>query len=231
MKMKFVILTAIFLLFGVPFAIADVVQKETNGFVYYLYTPTAYDPAKNYPLVVALHWSTGRGTDMIDRWKEPAEKYGFIVACPNSKDGKFWDTNEDKDILRMTEEIKNNYSIDGRNVLVTGFSGGATISYYLGIKYPDVFSAMAPFSGSLKWLLRNNEVNLNNITQPISVFIVHGTADSTIDISESYFAKDELVKHGYTVKFQEIGGLSHEYPNNISWPIAQWFDRKRKLLQ
>ena len=227
MKMNFAILTALFVLLSPSFVSADVVEKETNGFVYYLYTPTAYDPVKNYPLIVALHWSTGRGTDMIERWKEPAEKYGFIVACPNSRNINYWDTDEDKDILRMIKEIKNSYSLDS-NILVTGFSGGGMFTYYLGIRHPDVFTAMAPVAGSLKRLLGNG-LSLEDIKQPIPVFIVHGTADSMVDISESYFAKEELVKRGYTVKFHEVGGLSHEYPMNLCWPIAQWFDRMKKV--
>lgn len=213
--------------FGCSFsAAADIVKKETNGFVYYLYIPATYDSAKAYPLIVALHWSTGRGTDMIERWKKPAEKYGFIVACPNSNDINYWDTNEDRDILRMVGEIKNDYSLDS-NILITGFSGGGMFTYYLGIKYPDVFTAMAPVAGSLKRLL-GGSLSLEGIRQSIPVFIAHGTADSMVDIGESYFARDELVKRGYTVKFQEVGGLTHEYPMSLSWPIAQWFARKVK---
>ncbi len=222
--MKFrIILTAIFILCGSVFCHAEVVQKETDGFVYYLYVPSSYESARQYPLIVALHWSTGRGTDMIERWKEPAEKYGYIVACPNSKEINYWDTDEDRDVLRMISDIRKDYSIDS-NVFVTGFSGGAMFTYHLGVNYPDVFKAMAPFAGSLKRLL-GDSINLNYASQPIPVLIVHGTNDNVVDISESYFAKEELEKYGYKVKLREIGGLNHEYQYNISWPIIQWFEK------
>ena len=32
---------------------------------------------------------------------------------------------------------------------------------------------------------------------------------------------------GYRVKLREIGGLNHEYQNNVSWPIIQWFEKIR----
>lgn len=46
---------------------AEVINKETLGFEYYIYLPSNYSPEKTYPIVVALHWSTARGTDMIER--------------------------------------------------------------------------------------------------------------------------------------------------------------------
>lgn len=218
------IILFVFCVFCVPFfAIADVEQKETQGLVYYLYTPSTYDSSKTYPFVVAFHWSTGRGTDMIERWKAPADKYGFIVACPNSRDISAWDTSEDKEILRMIEDIRKNYPI-GSKILVTGFSGGGMFAYHLGLNYPKVFTALAPIAGSLRRLMEYG-LDISRKSKKIPVFIMHGTADSMIDIKESYFARDELIKYGYIVKFQELGGLSHEYKVDMSWPIAQWFER------
>lgn len=224
--MKKIILIFIFTVLTFSFAYAEVTQKETNGFVYYLYTPSSYNPAQKYPLIVALHWSSGRGTDMIERWKEPAEKYGYIVACPNSKDSNFWDTDEDVNILRMIRVIKKEYAVDSSAVLVTGFSAGGMLTYYLGIHYPEVFTLMAPFAGSLKRLLGDG-INLNkDVKKTIPVFIVHGTSDSTVDLSESYFSRDQLINYGYIAKVYEVPGLDHQYPANVSWPIAQWFERK-----
>lgn len=205
---------------------AEVLQKETEELVYYLYVPSKYNAQQKYPLIVALHWSTGRGTDMIERWQEPAEKKGYIVACPNSRNSVCWDIKgEDGNILRMINAVIKDYSINQKRIFVTGFSGGGTYSYYLGFTYPDIFAASAPFAGSLKWVISQAGVNLSKVRKQIPIFILHGNRDKVVDISESIYAKKRLEKFGYEVKFMELKGEQHNYPAYISWAIINWFEK------
>lgn len=208
-------------------AYAEVLEKDSQGFHYYLYLPTSYEPSQEYPLIVALHWATARGTDMIERWQEPAEKLGYLVASPNSHNLRYWDIHaEDEDILRMIKEVTEDYSVDKKRIFVTGFSSGGTYALYLGLSYPETFAATAPFSSSLKWLMREAGLKPENITQKIPVCLVHGTNDITIDISESYFAQQELLKYGFKAVIKEISGLDHQYPSYVSWTIIKWFNRQ-----
>jgi phospholipase/carboxylesterase len=212
---------------SLPTLEAAITTKQSRDTVYYVYTPDNYTPSKKYPLVVGMHWSTGRGTEMIERWKKQADKYGYILACPDSRNPTVWDTEEDADILRVVQEAARDYSIDRKNVLITGFSAGATITYYLGIKHPDVFTAMAPFAGNLHWVLEVAKVTKKMANKPIPTCIVYASGDEIVPVGEANFAKDWLTARGYEVKLCAVGG-GHEYREEVSWPIAQWFEKVRK---
>jgi len=203
---------------------AEVVQESSHGFDYYLCVPDDYDSSKSYPLIVAFHWSTGRGSDMVERWQEQSEKKGYLVACPNSADSQYWDYSEKEDVLRMIKQIGSDYNIDKSRIYLTGFSGGAMFSYYLGLNNPDLFAAIAPFAGPFRAL--GNDIRLSKKPdEQIPVFIIHGNRDNMVDISESEYAKSKLEKYGYTVKYMELKGEQHNYSKHISWAIANWFEK------
>lgn len=54
----------------------------------YVYVPSTYTPARDWPLVLALHGAGGPGTAAAaaaaarDEWATIAESFGFIVAAP-----------------------------------------------------------------------------------------------------------------------------------------------------
>lgn len=218
-----IFLISIFLIFATA-ANAEVKQGETKGFIYHVYTPSDYNLAQKYPLIIAFHWSTGRGTDMLERWQEPAEKKKYILACPDSANIQYWDTSEDKDVFRMISQIEEDYNIDSSRIYLMGFSGGGMFSYYLGLNNPDKFRAIAVFAGSLKRL--GNNVHLSrNPEKQIPVFILHGNCDNVLDISESQYAKKQLEGLGYEVNFMELKGEQHNYPPHISWAIINWFEK------
>lgn len=218
----------LFLFSFLPALQASSEQKICGDYTYQLYLPAKYSPAKNYPLVLALHWSGARGADMIERWGEQAEKYSFIVAAPDAKNPQVWDTDEDTGILEIIKDIKQQYSIDNKNVFVTGFSAGGTMAYYLGLQYPSTFSGCAPIGASLKWLIDEKLVGLTT-RKKIPFYLVHGSLDNTVDIQESRFAQQILNQYGYEVTFRQLSGIGHEYRPQMTWPIAQWFDKIRNF--
>lgn len=224
LHLKTISFISLLLLIG-PSSYAETIEKDAKGLAYYLYIPSAYNPSTKYPLIVALHWSTARGTDMIERWQEQAEKKGYIVACPNSDNPDYWDIKvEDSAILGMINEIIKGYSINQNRIYVTGFSAGGTYAYYLGLAYPEIFSASAPFAGSLKWLISKGRLNLKAVKKKIPIYIFHGSSDIMVKIEESYFARDELAKYGFNATLKEIKGLDHQYPSYVTWQIIRWFE-------
>ncbi|MCF7908495.1 MAG: dienelactone hydrolase family protein [Candidatus Omnitrophica bacterium] len=227
LKLSFsLVFSFIFLLISLNFVQAEIVSKKTKGFEYYLLVPPDYNSSKSWPLIIAFHPSTGRGSSMLDRFTESAEKKGYIVAGPNSANSAYWYFSESKDVFRMIDEIKRDYSIDNSRIYLTGFSAGAIMTYYLGLKFPEKFRAIAPFSGRLRNMEQEGFIRLSrDKKQQLPVFILHGKTDNILNISEAVYAKERLASFGYDVKLRELSGLGHEYPAYINWIIINWFEK------
>ncbi|MBU1112576.1 MAG: prolyl oligopeptidase family serine peptidase [Candidatus Omnitrophica bacterium] len=202
---------------------AEVIEKKVGDFSYQLYKPDSYDQSKAYPLIIAFHESTGRGILMIDRFREQAEKKGYLLACPDSGDSKKWSYSEKDDVFRMIEDIKQSFNLDPSKIYLTGFSAGALFTYYLGLNYPERFKAIAPFAGPFTWI-RNDLFLSYDQPRQIPVLILQGVLDSVVNLEEARIAKQTLESFGYPVKLRELGGLNHEYPFHVSWIIVNWFE-------
>lgn len=90
---------------------------------YALYIPSAYDPARHWPVLYAFD-PGGRGREPLNRFKDAAEAGGFIVACShNSRNGPW------KPIFAaaaaMWEDTHARLAIDDERIFAAGFSGGA----------------------------------------------------------------------------------------------------------
>jgi len=205
---------------------AELISKEVKDFKYYLYIPSSYNPSRNWPLIIALHPSTGRGNSMVERFIESAGKKGYIVAGPNSANSSYWSFSEANDLFRMIDQIKDQYKIDDSRIYLTGFSAGAIMTYYLGLKFPEKFRAIAPFSGRIRSMEQQGHLFLTrDPAKQIPVLILHGKNDNILNISEAIYAKQRLLEFGYEVKLRQLSGLDHEYPAYVNWIIINWFEK------
>ena len=202
--------------------LAPVLKRSVKGYTYFLYVPTTYQKSNRYPLILALHWSTGRGTDMIERWKKEAELRGYIVVAPNSKNSDYWQIpGEEKKIFTILKDVRKDYSLDKKRTYVTGFSAGATFAYYLGLQYPTFFDAAAPYAGRLKWIEENVKITSK---KRIPFFILNGQKDIQVGPNLAQYAHNRLRQSGHTVKLMLIPGIDHQYPDFVSIHIMDWFE-------
>jgi dienelactone hydrolase len=93
---------------------------------YALYLPSHYSPQKKWPILYALD-AGARGILPVERFKEAAETYGYIVAGSNNS------RNGPMDIVitavrALLEDTRTRFSIDDRRVYFAGFSGGARVA-------------------------------------------------------------------------------------------------------
>ncbi|MGE5279067.1 MAG: TPR end-of-group domain-containing protein [Acidobacteriota bacterium] len=91
---------------------------------YAAYLPSGYDPAKPAPILYLLD-ARRRGAAAAERFREAAEKYGWILGSSNNSesDGPF--APNIRAMRAMWEDTHGRFSIDPRRVYATGFSGGA----------------------------------------------------------------------------------------------------------
>jgi len=99
---------------------------------YALYLPKNYTAARKFPVIIAFD-PKGSGMLPLEKYKDLANKYGYILMGSNdSKNGQ--DMNTSGVIIdALFSETASRYSIDSTRIYVMGFSGGARIASIIGL--------------------------------------------------------------------------------------------------
>jgi len=112
--------------------IKSVICKNNTTHSYALYLPSNYSPGKKWPVIYAFD-SHAHGNLPVERYKDLAEEYGYIlIGSNNSKNG------QSSAMMRsivdvLFKETYNRYSIDDKRIYLTGFSGGARVANMIAI--------------------------------------------------------------------------------------------------
>jgi dienelactone hydrolase len=93
---------------------------------YALYLPSNYTAEKKWPILYAFD-PIARGRLPVERFREAAEKYGYIIAgSNNSKNGPVRGSLEAMDAVWRDTHAR--FTLDDNRVYATGFSGGARVA-------------------------------------------------------------------------------------------------------
>lgn len=145
-------------LFGqdeIVFSSDNIPHNDTN----WVFKPSNYKASDSYPLVIMLHgWSGNhKQWNNIINLQDYANTFGFIIVCP---DGFYdsWYINspilqnskyEDYFFSSLLKGIKKRYSVNEKQIFITGLSMGGHGALYLFFKNPLVFKSAGSTSGSL----------------------------------------------------------------------------------
>ncbi|MCF7569435.1 dienelactone hydrolase family protein [Sabulilitoribacter arenilitoris] len=222
----------IFYLLFCALGMQTVMAQQTNEkFIieeqYLKYLPEQYedDLEKKWPLLIFLHGSGERGTD-IEKVKvhgppmlaEKGKQFPFIIISPQAKTG--WD--EDVLYQMITDFIAKN-RVDTDRIYLTGLSLGGHGTWNLAQKHPEMFAAIAPICGwgnvEEAWKLRH-----------MPVWCFHGGLDTVVPVSASEDMINALKPINPNVKFTIYPETYHD-----SWiqaygdsKLYEWFLRQKK---
>ena len=210
---------------------------------YRTYVPTTYTGAKAFPLIIALHGLGGTEDAFFDNYERKlpplAESHGYIVASPLGYrvDGSYgWglgtppaDPNtkrtqdfSEQDVMQVLARVRQLYRVDDSRIYLMGHSMGAIGTWKIAPKYPDVWAAIAPFSGS----------GAPDTLEPIRrvpEIIVHGDADPTVNVSGSRTMAAKLKELGTEFKYIEVpGGLHSDVVAPNIAAVIDFFDAHKK---
>ena len=189
---------------------------------YRVYVPTKYKAGTPTPLVVALHGLGANEDSFFDSYQRVtptlAEQHGFLLAAPLGfrVDGFYGSrvmTGADaaaarrseyseQDVLEVLKRMRADYTVDADRIYLIGHSMGAIGTWALGAKYPDLWAALAPFSGL------GAPATVARM-QHIPQFVVHGDADPTVSVNGSRAMVAEMKKLGMEVTYIEVPGGNH----------------------
>ncbi|MHA1831077.1 MAG: dienelactone hydrolase family protein [Candidatus Helarchaeota archaeon] len=203
---------------------------------YLLYTAPDYDIDTNklWPLIIYLHGGSARGSDLMKLYAQGipdqiyrGRKFPFIIASPQCPKHLRWST--DNWFNNFYNELIKKYRIDTNRVYLTGVSLGGSGTWYLAVKYPNRFAAIAPISGFTSHIKFIND-NIDRLKH-LPVWAFHGKKDLVVPFEETEQIIIALKKYNSNIKFTiepEIGHWIHwlVYPKQ---DLFDWFLKQNKL--
>ncbi|MCF6159200.1 MAG: hypothetical protein E3K32_11695 [wastewater metagenome] len=192
---------------------------------YFVYIPSNYVPDTSWPVVMALHGVGESGYRSIMAWlRSSAHNDDFIFIAPSYGIGLWWKDEAENLVLSILERIKQDYHIDTNRIYLTGFSSGAHGTWYMAIRYPDLFAAISPIAGECP-----TPSLLGNLLH-VPVYILHGTRDMVIPVEAARDAYARLKKLGYSVIYEELPEEKHRFPMAESEKVLHWFRSSTRSL-
>ena len=204
--------------------------SERGGFS--VYVPEDYDPARAYPLVMALHGGSGHGRLFLWSWLREARGRGVILVAPTAV-GDTWSLMEPQvdtaNLARVLEEVAQRWRIDRSRLLLTGMSDGGTFTLLSGLDEDSPFTHLAPVAASFHPLLLTMAEPQRVMGLP--VYLVHGALDWMFPVTVARTAQRALTAAGARVTYREIADLSHAYPREEGSAIVDWFVAARNTAR
>jgi phospholipase/carboxylesterase len=195
---------------------------ERGGFS--VFVPEDYDPAREYPVVMALHGGSGHGRLFLWSWVREARSRGVIVVAPTAI-GTTWSLMEPEvdgsHLAQVLEHVARAWRVDRARVLLTGMSDGGTFTLLSGIDEASPFTHLAPVAASFHPMLLTMAQPRRMLGLPI--YLVHGALDWMFPVSVARSAYGALDTAGAKVVYREIADLSHTYPREENARMLDWF--------
>ena len=182
-----------------------------GAYNFWIYAPAGSEVGEPLPLLVFLHGASLCGNDLnrvlrygpLDAVKRGVDLQAVVVAPQNS--GGQWNTEKIDCLLEWTLD---NYNTDPARVYVLGMSLGGYGTLDFCALYPEkVAAAMALCGGTT---LREYDG-----LEDVPLWIIHGTDDSAVPVSESQKIVDHLRENHLDsrLRYDWLPGGSHGEPS------------------
>ncbi len=155
---------------------------------YRVHVPRHYKATVPVPLLLAFHGAGSNSEDMasLTGLDKVADRAGFLAVYPQGIEYR-WHAGlstgstaaqvDDLGFVRaLLTQFESDYAVDRQRVYATGFSNGAFFSQRLACAMTADFAAVASVSGQMSQAISA----ACKPTRPISVLLVHGTADPIV---------------------------------------------------
>jgi poly(3-hydroxybutyrate) depolymerase len=186
-------------------------HRMAQGNPYVAYVPPSYDKSKSYSLVVALHGAGDTAGNYLSIiWQGNADSQGFLVIAPEGTSplgsGYTWDTTDEPLILAAIDDVYACYAIDPKKIILHGFSAGAIMSYWIGLKDAKRFSGISIASADLGSAEAVNGGPLLPAPWKIPVSHFHGMQDMNFPIMYAIAGMNRLIAAGHPFYWHPFNG-------------------------
>ena len=185
--------------------------------------PADYDPARAWPVRVALHGGVGREAPgpgdpaprpLTNRIPGSSE----IVIHPRAWGGsEWWTPGQVENISRLLDRVKREYNVDESRVYVTGISDGGTGVYFLAMRESTPWAACMPLNGH-PLVLANPDVGADGQLYPgnlvnCPMHAVNGGRDQLYPAASVSPFIEMFRRGGIAIDFQVYPDAGHD----VSW--------------
>lgn len=200
----------------------DNFQSPSLATQHLIYLPEGYSGSREWPLVVFLHGSGERGTDLtrLRSAKILFLKFPAIVLVPQCLPDSGW---QPAVVLSLIQHLTERYRVDSRRVYLVGYSMGGFSVVATAAAYPKEFAAIVPIAGGGG---SDDAKNLRDI--PLWAF--HGGNDQVVPVTESERMVDAIKNAGGNAKLTILPNAEHGICDDVLGreELWQWlFAQKR----
>ena len=195
--------------------VEKIVCRSDPRFSFALYLPSRFDPARSWPLLLVLD-PRGRGALAAERFREPAEEYGWMVISSN-------DTRSDEattpngDILQaLWTDAFSRFPADPKRTYAAGFSGGARLSFLIALARPGSLAGVVVSGGGLP------AGSAIRSTPGFSVFATAGNTD--FNYQEMRLLDATLEKYGAAHRLAIFDGGHEWLPAPLAREAVEWLE-------
>lgn len=187
-------------------------NKVSDGYNFWLVEPEG-DTVEKKPVVIFLHGASLCGSDL-----NKVRRYGTLAAVEKGREidayviapqnpGGSWKPSKVMNILKWVED---NYNVDTDRVYVLGMSLGGYGTIDFAATYPDKVAAAMAFCGG------GTVKDLSGLGE-LPLWIVHGTADRSVSVSQSDRVVSAVKNSGEYSRlyYDRIPGMNHSQPARL----------------
>jgi predicted esterase len=180
---------------------------------YALYLPSNYTPSRKWPVLYAFD-PGARGGVPVERFKEAAEKYGWIVLGSNNSRNGPWKVSVNAWNAMLTDAHQR-FAIDDERSYATGFSGGARAAIRVAIGCKCLAGVIANGAGFPVDLAPSPQMN----------FVFFGVAGvDDFNYPELKSLEEPLEKAGIVHRVQTFDGRHEWPPVSIATAAVEWME-------
>ena len=180
---------------------------------YALYLPSNYTPNRKWPVLYAFD-PGARGNVPVERFKEAAEKYGWIVLGSNNSRNGPWNVTV-KAWNAILTDAHQRFAIDDERSYATGFSGGARAAVRIAAACKCLAGVIANGAG----------FPVDLAPSPQMHFVFFGAAGvDDFNYPELRNLQESLTKAGIVHRFQAFTGRHEWPPVSVATAAVEWME-------
>jgi predicted esterase len=180
---------------------------------YALYLPSRYTPNRKWPVLYAFD-PGARGRVPVERFKDAAEKYGWIVIGSNNSRNGPWELAVNA-WNAMQIDTHQRFAIDDQRMYATGFSGGARAAVRVAIGCKCLAGVIANGAG----------FPIDLAPSPTMHFDYFGAVGvDDFNYPELKSLEEPLTKAGISHHIQAFDGRHEWPPVSVATAAVEWME-------